>query len=278
MAGILSSAHVHTTFCDGRTPAREMARTAYGRGFVSLGFSSHAPQDFDPAHCIDPAREEEYRAEVRAIRQEYAGRMAVYLGAERDLLSCSDPGGYEYFIASVHYFTRPDGSWCGVDGPSGTLRQYVDEYCGGDGLEMAKRYFSMVRDYVISSGADIIGHYDLIRYNNSILHLYDEDGETYRDAALSALRDMRETEALLEVNTGGVARGYLDLPYPAPFLLKAWREWGGEVIVSSDCHEAKLLDTGYRQAEELLMSLGYDHTVRLSSDPAKGMWERTGLS
>ena len=46
MSLTLSSAHVHTTFCDGKTPAPDMARTAYEKGFVSLGFSSHAPQDF----------------------------------------------------------------------------------------------------------------------------------------------------------------------------------------------------------------------------------------
>ena len=88
---------------------------------------------------------------------------------------------------------------------------------------------------------------------------------------------MRETGALLEVNTGGIAKGYLKDPYPAPFLLTAWKEWGGEVIVNSDCHNASLLDAGYAQAEELLLSLGYDHAVRLSSNPKQGMWERFSL-
>ena len=88
---------------------------------------------------------------------------------------------------------------------------------------------------------------------------------------------MRGTDALLEVNTGGVARGYMTSPYPAPFLLNAWREWGGEVIINSDCHDARLLDTGYEQAEELLLSLGYDHTIRLSSCPERGMWEQVPL-
>ena len=49
------------------------------------------------------------------------------------------------------------------------------------------------------------------------------------------------------------------------------------MIVNSDCHDARLLDGGYLQAEELLLSLGYDHVVRLGSDPEKGMWERIKL-
>ena len=44
MSLTLSSAHVHTTFCDGKTPAPEMAKAAFEKGFVSLGFSSHAPR------------------------------------------------------------------------------------------------------------------------------------------------------------------------------------------------------------------------------------------
>ena len=37
---VLSCAHVHTTYCDGKTPAAEMAKRAWELGFVSLGFSS----------------------------------------------------------------------------------------------------------------------------------------------------------------------------------------------------------------------------------------------
>ena len=277
MSRVLSSAHTHTSFCDGKNTAQEMADAAFKAGFVSYGFSSHAPQTFDLAHCIDPAREEDYKKEIRRIQREYAGRMAVYLGTERDLYSCLDLEGYDYFIASVHYFRRPDGTYCAVDGKSEILQQYVDEYCGGDGIEMARRYFSLLRDYVAESKPAIIGHFDLVRYNNSMLHLYDEDDPAYRNMALETLRDMRGTDAFLEVNTGGIARDYLPDPYPSPFLLRAWKEWGGEVIINSDCHDAGLLDAGYDQAEELLLSLGFDHVVRLSRSPENGLWEQIGL-
>ncbi len=35
---VLSGAHVHTTYCDGKTPAADMAKRAWELGFVSLGF------------------------------------------------------------------------------------------------------------------------------------------------------------------------------------------------------------------------------------------------
>lgn len=274
MSLTLSSAHVHTPFCDGKTPAPDMARTAYEKGFVSLGFSSHAPQDFDPGYCIDPAREEEYKAHIRALQKEYAGRMPIYLGMERDLYSCASPEGYDYFLAAVHYFRHPDGHHTPVDGRPEDLKRYVDTYCGGDGLEMARRYFALLRDYVVSFRPPIVAHFDLVRKNNAALRLYDEDSAAYQQMALDALRPMAETGALLEVNTGAMARGYLTTPYPTPFLLKAWKEWGGEVMVNSDCHDMRYLDTGFEDAEELLRSLGYDHAVRLGKT---ALWERYAL-
>jgi len=274
MSRILSSAHVHTTFCDGKSTARKMAQAAYKKGFVSLGFTSHAPQTFDPAHCINPAREEDYKKEILRLQKEYSGRMAIYLGIERDLLSCANADDYDYFIASVHYFTKPDGSHSGVDAPSDEMQRYVDECCGGDGIEMAKRYFSLMRDYVLETFPAIIGHYDLVRYNNSKLHLYDEESNEYRKIALDALRTIRETDAFLEVNTGGMARGYMSDPYPADFLLKEWKIWGGEVIINSDCHDARLIDAGFDEVENRLLNLGYDHVVRLNSKADGCMWER----
>ncbi len=274
MSLTLSSAHVHTTFCDGKTPAPDMARAACEKGFLSLGFSSHAPQDFDPGYCIEPAREEEYKALVRSLREEYAGRMTVYLGVERDLYSCVSPDGYDYYLAAVHYFRHPDGHHTPIDGRPEKLLSYVDACCGGDGLEMARRYFALLRDYVVSAHPPIIAHFDLIRKNNAALRLYDEDGEPYRRMALDALRPMADTGALLEVNTGAIARGYLTTPYPAPFLLKAWKEWGGEVIVNSDCHDMRYLDTHFAESEALLRSLGYDHAVRLGKST---LWERYSL-
>ena len=76
MRNILSSAHVHTTFCDGKSTASDMARTAYEQGFVSPGVTSHAAQTFDPAHCIDPPCEEDYKKEIRRLKHDHVVRLS----------------------------------------------------------------------------------------------------------------------------------------------------------------------------------------------------------
>ena len=83
-----SSAHVHTNFCDGRAPAEEMVRSALERGFVSLGFSSHAPQRFGAPCCVAPERENEYKAEILRLKEKYAGRMLVGAGTVLDTETC----------------------------------------------------------------------------------------------------------------------------------------------------------------------------------------------
>lgn len=274
MSLTLSSAHVHTTFCDGKTPAPDMAKAAFEKGFVSLGFSSHAPQQFDLSYCMQPEKEPAYKAQIRALKAEYAGRMNIYLGTERDYYACISPDDYDYYIASVHYLKWEDG-FVAIDGHADQFLSYVNEHCGGSGLVLAERYFSLLRDYVANQKPDIIGHFDLVRINNSRLRLYDEASAAYRRLALDALRPMADTGALLEVNTGGMARGYLPTPYPDAFLLKEWKAWGGEVTVTSDCHDMRLLDACYDDAEELLRSFGYDHAVRLGKTEK---WERFALN
>ncbi len=271
---VLSSAHVHTPFCDGRTPAPEMARAAYEKGFVSLGFSSHAPQLFDPPCCIAPSREDAYKGQIRALRAEYDGRMRVYLGIERDVFSCVGPEDYEYFIASVHYLPL-NGEYVAVDGAPEDLLRYVNEGSGGDALRMARQYFSLLGDYVLREHPPIIGHFDLLRKNNASLRLLDEESPAYRNLALETLKALSETGAFLEVNTKAMLKGRLKTPYPAAFLLSAWKNWGGEVIINSDCHDAQYLDAFYPEAEALLLFLGYDHFVRLG---AKEMWVLYPLS
>ena len=49
----------------------------------------------------------------------------------------------------------------------------------------------------------------------------------------------------LEVNTGGIARGYTEEPYPAVDLLARWLNAGKKVLFSSDCHNAEQLLFGY---------------------------------
>lgn len=261
---IRSCAHTHTTYCDGRSGMDEMAARARELGFVSLGFSSHAVQTFDRPYCVPKAQEADYLNDVERVKRQYEGVMRVWRGCERDLYSCAEVSKYEYFIASSHYMPSRNGFTC-VDGDGSKLRTLIDEEFGGDGDAFAERYYTAFALYILAYSPPIIGHFDIVRKNAAQYNLFDEDGARCREAALSALEIAAKTGAVLEVNTGKVLEDARRQPYPRPYLLKRWRELGGEVMVNSDCHDARFLDRAYDRMPDYLTMCGFDSVCRLGS-------------
>lgn len=79
--------HMHTTFCDGREAPEVMARAAFEKGMTAIGFSGHSFLEFDPSWCMSREGTLEYVSRVLRLRREYAGKMEIYLGVERDFLT-----------------------------------------------------------------------------------------------------------------------------------------------------------------------------------------------
>ena len=107
-------------------------------------------------------------------------------------------------------------------------------------------------------------HLDLITKLNRGNRFFDESAPRYQKAALEALHAVDPCATLLEINTGGMARGYRDAPYPALFLLREWRSMGGQIILTSDSHSTDTLLYGYDDAEALAAAAGFDRTVLLT--------------
>ncbi len=264
MSRILSSPHNHTTFVDGKNTAPEMARAAFEKGFVSFGFSEHGMQPFDEIYCLTLASDAAYRAEVEALKAEYAGRMRIWLGVERDACANFDRANYDYIIGSAHYLGACGGS-IAVDSTEENLRTLIAEGFGGDPYRMTAAYFQNLADYVESFRPEIIGHFDLVKKMNARFGFFDESDPRYTGPALEALSRAVKTGALLEVNTGAIARGWREDPYPSPLLLRAWRAAGGRAIVSGDCHDAAHIDCAFDLAVQLLLDAGFTECWRLGT-------------
>ena len=251
----LSNAHTHTTYSDGKNTAREMVEAAIAQGLRSLGFSEHL--EFRGSSCtLSPEDAPRYRAEIRALREEYAGRIRIWLGAERDAFSDADGAEYEYLIGSAHYIER-GGRRITVDGNGDRLRDDVRELFGTDTLAYAQAYYDTLAAYIERQRPAIIGHVDLVRKWNERYHFFDTADPAYRRVVRAALDRMIGTGALLEVNTGAMARGYLTTPYPDPFALEYWHDLGGGVIIGTDCHQAEKLTYGVEEARRLCLDAGY---------------------
>lgn len=272
----LSNAHTHSTYCDGRSSIAETVEAAKRLGFVSLGFSGHAYQGFDAAYSTTREGQCEYFKEL-AVLKALGGTPRIWAGLELDYDAGEALGAQareqsDYIIGSTHYMTLDfHGKYAAADGDAAALRQYADEVYRGDGLALARAYFEKHVSNTMAFLPDIIGHFDIIRKNAHRASLFDEDGREYRRLALNALERVFPSGAVLELNTGGMARGYMDAPYPTSELLGAWREMGGRVTVTSDCHDARLLDYAFDAALDILRSAGYKAAVRLGTGDA--LWE-----
>ncbi|MDD3410094.1 MAG: PHP domain-containing protein, partial [Eubacteriales bacterium] len=209
----LSNAHTHTTYCDGKSTLAEMVAAAQKLGFVSLGLSGHADQNFDFPYCMGGGRQEKYLEEARRVQTELAERgeaPRLWVGLEQDAFvpeecKARNRAQTDYLIASTHYLPgRLGDQWVAVDGDPELLKRCVQERYGGDAVEMARAYFDTHAAYVLAENAAIIGHFDLVRKYAPLIGL-DTSCAAYQKAALDALERVRG--GVLEINTGAIARG-----------------------------------------------------------------------
>ncbi|MDO4741040.1 MAG: histidinol-phosphatase HisJ family protein [Eubacteriales bacterium] len=256
---LYSSPHTHTIYVDGKSTPREMVEAALAKGFVSFGFSEHAE---DERFGLTKEGERAYFAEAQALKAEYADRLRIWIGIERDSISHFSREGYDYVIGSVHYVPWGEG-YASVDGSPEKLAQCIAEEYHGDAMAYLQAYYDRLAGYVSEYRPEIIGHFDLVRKWNGRLGLFDPADPAYRRLVCGALERMIGSGALLEVNTGAIARGYMDDPYPDAFSLAYWRRLGGKAIVGSDCHLAANLDCGYDKARRRLLEAGYESVVLL---------------
>ncbi|WP_455580530.1 PHP domain-containing protein [Dysosmobacter sp.] len=258
------SVHNHTLLCDGKDSLGAMAAAASAQNIQYFGISchSHTPIPSDEGMVL-PADMTAYRQAVLALRRQYAGRMEVLLGLEWDSQSDVSPEGFDYWIGSVHYQRGENGIYYAADWGPEHFAACRDELWGGDALAVAEGYFREAAR-VAAMRPTILGHLDLITKLNAGNRFFDEASPRYRAAALEALHAADPDATLLEINTGGVARGYRAAPYPALFLLREWRSMGGRIILTSDAHSKDCLLYGYRQAAEIARAAGFTQSALLT--------------
>ncbi len=241
-----SNYHTHTTFCDGADSPEELVLEAIRLGCPEIGFSGHSflPED---TGSMRPEGTHSYCAEVRRLKEAYAGRICVLLGIELDYYSeRPDDERFDYVIGAVHY-VRKDGLMCAVDESRDGFIHTVESLYNGDYYAFAEDYYRTVADVYNRTHCDIIAHFDLVTKYNEGNALFDVTHPRYIAAADSALDKLLESPAVLEVNTGAIARGYRRLPYPDSRILQRWLDAGRPVILSADCHDKKQLLCGFEE-------------------------------
>ena len=259
---LLANAHTHTTFCDGKNTVEEMTLAAIDRGFVALGFSIHGWTPYDMIPGLSLEREALYRAEVRRVREKYADKIEILLGAERDASFAREFSGYEYLIDSTHWIFVGDRKLC-IDYEEETMRKNVAEVFDGDYYAYCRAYFETETELARRSDALFLGHIDLVRKYNANNRYFDESNPRYLEPALACAEVAARRGLPVEMNTGAIGRGYRDDPYPSLPLLMRIHECKGEIIINSDAHSTDKLDVGFDLCLKLARQAGFDHVLVL---------------
>jgi len=243
-----------------------MAAAACAAGVRYFGVSghSHTPIPSDEGNVL-PADLTAYRAAALRLREQYAGQMEILLGLEQDSCSLDPvPADFDYWIGSVHNLHDLNtGHYYAVDWKEETLAACCIELFHGNFPALVGQYYADVAA-MAARKPTVLGHLDLITKLNGSGELFDEEDRHYHMAALAALHVADPAATLLEINTGAVSRGYRADPYPAQFLLQAWRQMDGRIIITSDAHRAQNVTFGYDQAAEWAKAAGFSESVLLT--------------
>ena len=249
--------HTHCTYCDGKNTIEQMVEKAIELRFDSIGISSHTRMPFTTDYPLPKVDFNDYKKEICALKQKYKGVIDIYAGLEFDLLSKVDLSGYDYLIGSVHYLQVGE-NFVGFDRSAQVVENIINDYFDGDGLAFAKKYYQTLATLPEKGNFDIVGHFDIITKSIEIKKLFDAEDKTYQNYALEALHALCEKIKVFEVNTGAMARGFRSIPYPMPFILKELKNIGGQITLSSDCHDKNFLDHAFDTTIDYVKCCGFN--------------------
>ncbi len=262
---IRTDLHTHTSFCDGKDTPQELVAEAYKRGFSSIGITGHSFVSFDDC-CMSLEETEQYKSQINALKQQYKGKMDIFLGLEQDYYSPKHSGDFDYTIGSVHYLLK-NGEYFPLDQSPDITMQKIKQYYNGDFDLFAEHYYTLLADVVNKTDCDIIGHFDLItKYSETDRYPF---SDRYRTLALATLEKLIPYGRPFEINVGAITRGYRTTPYPADFILKEINRLGGTIVINGDCHNKLWLGDYLDSAIEFAKQCGFKERLVLTHNGFK---------
>ncbi len=279
---IRSNYHTHTLYCDGEGTAEEYVREAIDRGLTALGFSGHTPLPFPNEWTMSTAGLSRYLPEIEELKHRYAGEIEIYLGLETDYLDRSrNPAtsharslALDYQIGSVHMLPDPaSGEFYSVDGSPEELDRLLQQVYRDDFPALAEEYYRRVVDMARRGGFEILGHFDLLRKHNGDGRYFSELESWYRRLVEASLDAIAETEVIIEINTGAMARGYTSEPYPSPWIVECCAERGIPITINADAHRPYWVDYSFPKARRIALQAGYE-AIRVLRN---GRWQEERL-
>lgn len=261
---MLSTYHTHSMFCDGEMMPEGYVISAIRKGFSVIGFTSHAPVLFETEWTMKPEKLHKYINTIQALKEKYRNQIQIYTGLETDFYpNCQDYRNYpdiDYTIGSVHFiYDKKSQRYMALDGTVNEFKETRDTVFNGDIRALIETYYNLLDEMLRSQTPEIVGHLDVLKKNNVGNLFFNETDLWYRKKVEEVLCTIKEKGIIVEVNTGGISRGYTKEVYPSGWILKLMRQMDIPVVLNSDAHHPDWIDSHYAKAIKMIKSAGYTH-------------------
>lgn len=277
--------HTHSKWCDGRYSTEEMIIAAIEKGFTHLGFSSHAMYPFATKYHLNPKTIQDYAKEIQFLKEKYQEKINLFHGFEVEYvppLSKAQKSIYkdfspDFLIGSVHYIFDPDASllqseagipnfFFPVDNTSEELINGIQRVFGGDVKKAVQTYFYLQREMMKQGDFDIVGHIDLIKKRNTEIGFYDENASWYHRELLETAKEAKRQNKIVEINTSALARNLHKEVYPSSIFIDYLVAEKVPLMLNSDAHSPRFLDSEFENTKELLKTRGVLELFYLCKD------------
>lgn len=254
--------HTHSDFCDGKGALSDYIQSASDRGLISLGFSSHAPLPFPCTWCMKTEDLTRYLESIQSLARTARG-IDIYRGLEVDYIpGIISPNHFstslEYTIGSVHFVEKfPNGTGWEIDGPHTVFLEGYEKIFNNKIKDVIVRYFELIREMILSSAPTIVGHMDKIKIQNIGEKFFRESDSWYRQEIIRTLDVIRESGAIVEVNTRGIYQKKSATTYPSPWILEHILEKNIPITLSTDAHHPDDLINQFPETARLLSTIGF---------------------
>lgn len=253
---IKQNLHTHSQYDDGKDAIDEIVQKAQERGFTILGFSGHGYYAKDDS-SMTPEKTKQYIQDVRQAQQQAPNGLKIYLGIEEDSMApIENVEDFDYVIGSVHYLEH-NGKIYPIDYSQEQFDEMLKEGYQNDINALAKDYYLAIERQAQNPNIQIIGHLDLIAKYNEDQTYYCFDDPKILSYAKIAIEQLVKAGKIFEMNSGAMARGYRNSPYPSIELLKLIYEANGKILINTDCHHKEYLDYGMQICLDLAKQIGF---------------------
>ena len=234
---MIANYHSHTTRCrHAQGSEREYVENAIARGLKTFGFSDHTPQWFPGSYYstmrMFPEQLEDYCQTVRALREEYAGKLEIPLGVEvenypdifDELMLRLRDAGIEYMLLGQHWIGNEEG----------------EPYSGRatEDIRQLERYCNQVIDGMYTGLFSYVAHPDLLHFVGSA-RAYEQQMRRLCKASVA-------TDTPLEINLLGILTRR---NYPNDTFWQIAAEEGCKTVLGIDAHTPEqILETESEQS------------------------------